>query len=535
MEIRKILSKFFEICKNWFYKFNEVHLQFFVVFPALIIIVIMILRFFNIFTLFSNDAETARYLLSAFIQAQSAILAIVVSLTLVAVQLAAGVYSSRVFDIFTESKWFQGLLSFYILSIVYDIVILGNITGTGVESNIKILHPLLNMEMAVGLMMMALVYLPYYITSTLDLLKPENIMGHLIRNINRDTFVRNVSNPDKSIELLPAIDIIKKAIKEDDSITSRNGIKELGEFYKRVIIHRRGDDDICAEVVKHFKSTLFVIWEHASFQADKSNILEIVSTLREVSNISIESRMEDTTCQILIFLGDIGEITIEKSMSHIADEVERHIHDISTILLDKNLERPACWAMQAIRRVGINAIKQRGMDPLCKIDPLYDTIPLFAIGSLREIGLNAATKDMECLMWRTLDGLGYFIKSTPKKEVEYNLNKALPSFELIRAVIPPLGSKNELFTTQKGRKAIKFMIFSISELGTIFIISNLDTASLLKRLHNIDKVLREHELDDLIVEALNEYEDIVEKREVITTHDTLEAFKKFRKLYEGEK
>ena len=81
---------------------------------------------FRWFNLFNTEATSARYMLSALVQAQAAIVAIVVSLTVIAVQLTASAYSPRVIDVFKSFKKnpdFWILLGFYGFSIFYGLFI----------------------------------------------------------------------------------------------------------------------------------------------------------------------------------------------------------------------------------------------------------------------------------------------------------------------------------------------------------------------------------------------------------------------------
>lgn len=64
--------------------------------------------------LFNGSADSARYLLSALAQSQAAIVAIVITLTLIAVQLASQVYSPRVMDLFLKGWQFWFLVSIHV-------------------------------------------------------------------------------------------------------------------------------------------------------------------------------------------------------------------------------------------------------------------------------------------------------------------------------------------------------------------------------------------------------------------------------------
>jgi uncharacterized membrane protein len=81
------------------------------------------------FNLFHTDANSARYMLSALVQSQAAIVAIVITLTLIAVQLTASAYSPRVMDIFKKNPDMWILLSCYGFSIFYGFIVLKLVEG----------------------------------------------------------------------------------------------------------------------------------------------------------------------------------------------------------------------------------------------------------------------------------------------------------------------------------------------------------------------------------------------------------------------
>ena len=84
---------------------------------------------FNYFNLYHTDADSARYLLSAMVQAQAAIIAIVITLTLIAVQLTASAYSPRVIRVFRNNPDMWLLLGFYGFSMLYGLVVLKMVVG----------------------------------------------------------------------------------------------------------------------------------------------------------------------------------------------------------------------------------------------------------------------------------------------------------------------------------------------------------------------------------------------------------------------
>lgn len=81
-------------------------------------------RLFLKFDMIPIDADTARYTLSALIQSESAIVAVIVSLSLVAVQLTASSFSFEITKIFRDSEDLWMILTSYIGTIVFSLFVL---------------------------------------------------------------------------------------------------------------------------------------------------------------------------------------------------------------------------------------------------------------------------------------------------------------------------------------------------------------------------------------------------------------------------
>lgn len=79
---------------------------------GLIVAIVIILQF-NFFPT-EPDPDSARYLLSALVQSEAAIIAIVVTLSLVAIQLAATSYSPTIIGIYQKYPYFWLLIIIYI-------------------------------------------------------------------------------------------------------------------------------------------------------------------------------------------------------------------------------------------------------------------------------------------------------------------------------------------------------------------------------------------------------------------------------------
>lgn len=76
------------------------------------------------FLFYQIDSESAKYLLSSLVGSESAILALIITMSLIAVQLAASSYSARVIDEFKRTPAFWILIGIYIFVIFYMITVL---------------------------------------------------------------------------------------------------------------------------------------------------------------------------------------------------------------------------------------------------------------------------------------------------------------------------------------------------------------------------------------------------------------------------
>lgn len=128
---KTIKNKLYKL-HDWWVSFELRHLwaaRLIVYFTCLAAVVPVCFYLFRYFNLFHTDADSARYMLSAMVQSQAAIVAIVVSLTLIAIQLTASAYSPRVIDIFKKNPDMWILLGCYGVSIFYGFIVLKLVEG----------------------------------------------------------------------------------------------------------------------------------------------------------------------------------------------------------------------------------------------------------------------------------------------------------------------------------------------------------------------------------------------------------------------
>jgi uncharacterized membrane protein len=206
---------------------------------------------FTQFNLFQTEPNSARYMLSALVQCQAAIVAIVITLTLIAVQITASAYSPRVVDAFRNNRDMRILLGSYAISIFYGLIVLKLIKGIeGEVLNQRVTLPFYHnsipfeyfVSFALWLGAFSFAALFPYILRIIDLLKPANIIQRLSGDITGDKISNYIVKSSKGDEtsavedpIQPIVDIIYGALRKHDLETARKGLREIVELVIKVI------------------------------------------------------------------------------------------------------------------------------------------------------------------------------------------------------------------------------------------------------------------------------------------------------------
>jgi len=112
----KINGSYKPLLKNWLYGIAFYFIPFVIGYLAF--------RFILSDNVLHTDVDSARYMLSALVQSEAAIVALVVTLSLVAVQLAASSYSARVIEVFRRTPDLWILMGIYGIAIFYGLGVL---------------------------------------------------------------------------------------------------------------------------------------------------------------------------------------------------------------------------------------------------------------------------------------------------------------------------------------------------------------------------------------------------------------------------
>jgi hypothetical protein len=355
---------------------------------------------------YNSNPESSRYFLSSLVQCQAAIISIVVSLTLIAVQLTAQKYSSKTVDIFKKDPDLWILLVVYIISIAYEFLILKEIEGsTYITQN---LGDFVSSAYLLGIFTF-IVLIPY-ILNTINLLRTDTLISRLIDSVSEKNFPDSrdylAYNPQDPLQ--PIFDVIQTSVKQYDistldfalnhllarmSIILQNDIRlrssdTVSDYFcenlKRagLLAIDKGDTDIFSIIVQ----TLEEFGKLKSNSSIGSNTISAINALEALGLYSSEKNYEVFTHWIVNSINILGQSGAEKRIRHITSSAISALDQIDQIIVSKSVNFPRSEEIQSkiivdISNIGDEIVKR--VDPDTMSEDRYAICdPIIALNSI---------------------------------------------------------------------------------------------------------------------------------------------------------
>jgi hypothetical protein len=453
---------------------------------------------FHYLNLFYTEADSARYMLSALVQSQAAIVAIVITLTLIAVQLTAHAYSPRVINIFRDNPDMWILLSCYGLSIFYGFIVLkllkeaeDKVMSQGVIGPLEYVYPSFeptncipffitlptahpispllefHVSFALWLGIFTFVALFPYMWNIINLLKPTTIIDRLSADITK----KKTSNYLKYIEakegtseeeepstleeqIQPSGDKIKEASKEDEIRSVEDPVQPIGDIITRSLMNhdittiREGLEKIVEQAIK-------IINSNEEEEEEKKEITKhFCKHLQRFGRLAVSKMDEESTMKVIENLKKIGKDTAEKGHGDAVQEVAIYIKNVGIAAAENKLIYAARLSAIALKAVGTTAANNRLVDEAGQIVPhladvgkaaayvgkKLERVVCHAIWGLKAIGVVAAKeatneKQPGSTTREAAISLGVVGKIAAKKELCTAKNQAVNALEYIIKVV----------------------------------------------------------------------------------------------------
>ena len=444
---------------------------------AVIIVVLHIV--FAYFGFLHTDVDSARYMLSALVQGEAAIVALVVTLSLVAVQLAAQSYSARVIEVFRRTPDLWILMGIYGVAIFYGLGVLKMIEKAEPQVN-----SLSNLEGHIAfsyyLGVFAFVALAPYIWNILDLLKPSILINVLAEKISKENIQSGIRvENEEAIDLIivgtekdpfpPVIDIIRGALDKYDYETAREGLKAIG--YRVNDVFRNGDFKGIEEkkISKHIFTQFTRIGKMAAGKNNEDSALEVITNLQKIGETTINGGFGEATRQIVDSLGAVGTTAAEKELEDVIKRTTQSLELVGTSAAKHNLQYATKQAATALANIGKTTAENKFEDATRQV-----------VWSLGEIGRAAAEENIE---FATKEAAGS-LEIIGLVTIKYKLNMARDTakslkeigfaslkYNLLNATVLTinysLGRVGKASAKQGLEDATTEAIFSLKEVGIV--------------------------------------------------------------------
>lgn len=145
--------------------------------------VIILIVFLYPPSIFSGDTDTARNYLNTIVSSLSTILALCISIILVAIQLTASNYTHRVLDFFVRLPYNASLFTFYLVTIMHSFFLMAKIHDPVRDPLPVSLRPEMSADLV--LVVICFVSLLMYMYAVVQLLKPDRIIDLILRDYHR--------------------------------------------------------------------------------------------------------------------------------------------------------------------------------------------------------------------------------------------------------------------------------------------------------------------------------------------------------------
>lgn len=288
--------------------------------------------------------DSARYMFSTLVQSEAAILAIVISLTLVCVQQTSSSYSTRIVNIFKRKNpdlWI--ILVVYLGTMAYTLLVLKQI---GVDGFNYAHHSIAVLIYGV----FSFVCLIPYMLNTLDLLNPATIMKLLSENITTDALLSSIDEKkvikpkysedvdyiimmeireeydfyetgDKFIiyekdPIQPIVDIVRGSLRIHDFKTAKFGLKIIAEKTNYIFSHESMDRPYHEVLLKHLIQLYTEVGYFTLKSGDIDTMTQIVLNLRLVAINAIDTEIHTARIAAVSttekFKMEVDDLKIEK-------------------------------------------------------------------------------------------------------------------------------------------------------------------------------------------------------------------------------
>ncbi len=322
----------------------------------------------------SNPGYDNTNMLSNLVQGEVAMFAIVISLSLVAVELSASSYSVRLIDIFKKSPDFLILVETYLIAIIYGLMLL-NLNKSLPNLDAYILS-------AYCLGIFAFVSLGPYFWNTLNLLKPSTAINILAEKVTKEDILSSIRDGHKKYDdkdpIQPITDIIRSSLMKYDYETARFGLEAFGRCIDRICDSEVNDTDFEKIIIRFFTHVRRAGNVAARRNIGDSSLLATI-ILNKCWEKSLKRPNKNTVWCAAFSFYVVGTRVAKEGLDIIALQAIESLEQIGETAVMQRFEDAAWWVVYSIGCIGESTAEQKG-----------EAVVVKAVKSLENVGRIAA-------------------------------------------------------------------------------------------------------------------------------------------------
>lgn len=462
-------------------------------FAAFIIVTSILLYFFSPSFAYAS-LDSVRFILSALVESEATVIAIVITLSLVVIQLTASSYSTRVIDIFKESPAIWIIVGTYITAILYGLTVLkfvDVIAASGIayfETAVWI---------AYFLAIFAFGALIPYLLGSMDIMKSSTVINRFAERITKENILSGVTEYEKIVgrsatslnysylysdilrpvieidadPIQPIIDIIHSSMMKYDYETMRYGLKVLENYMIDIFKNEeyKKEDEIIA---KHIFTHVERVGKLAASREDEDSVLEVVTTLFMMGNVAVDQKLENVIGESVNSIKNVGRSAIKRELEDVEMEITDLMAELGRQSAQGKLDFATTVTINSLGIIGRAAAKhaQQGLE---------ETV--WIAGTIQEIGKLAINYGLNQSVFHTINSLGEMGKYTARNDLPKTTIRIVDYLKVMGI------STLEMNLYKNTDNAADYLW----DIGRIAVWSELNILALRKLLENIRNSLKE--------------------------------------------
>jgi CRISPR/Cas system CMR-associated protein Cmr5 small subunit len=326
-----------------------------------------------------ESIEDMRSLFNTSIQSLSAAIAIVVSLSLVAVQLASQAYGPRILKVYINQKLLWAIFALFLVAIFYDIVVLN-----AMSNHLEIIARLANLSIV--LTFSCFLSLIPLIFKTIEMLRPDELIRLISEKISKEYIdsLGSFTDYTKDDPLNSLLEIASMALRQDDLRTFTIIFRHISASLLQHIDN--SNEEIIANKYSNFSKQVAIM----GIQNGKEQFLAIIASfLRKMTLATNEKQFEKASRDFSRILSDIGKLALEKDLPETAIDVVYSVEDIAKLELEKLPDEDDILLFSLIRKTELTEEERKEK---MKNDLKFNYFWLSRLGFFRNFGLTSIEK-----------------------------------------------------------------------------------------------------------------------------------------------